>query len=159
MFLWRDNLGHEFDILHETPQGLQAIEIKSCSTKSIRACDEKRWMKITAPRQDAALTPRQAPCHHQFRSHRLLQARQRQTGHRPRAQRGAGSPLYPGRSAQRLSLAPRHRWRERSAPTRSRGSTLRHRIHSQSAARATRVTVLTPGSAPGTSPPAAAQCS
>ena len=32
LFFWRDNLGHEIDIVHETPQGLQAIEIKSGST-------------------------------------------------------------------------------------------------------------------------------
>jgi len=32
LFFWRDNVGHEIDIVHETPQGLQAIEIKSGST-------------------------------------------------------------------------------------------------------------------------------
>ncbi len=32
LFFWRDNLGLELDVLHETPQGLQAIEIKSGST-------------------------------------------------------------------------------------------------------------------------------
>ena len=32
LFFWRDNVGHEIDILFETPKGLQAIEIKSGST-------------------------------------------------------------------------------------------------------------------------------
>ncbi len=32
LYFWRDNVGHEVDILYETPQGLQAIEIKSGST-------------------------------------------------------------------------------------------------------------------------------
>jgi uncharacterized protein len=32
LFFWRDNVGHEVDVLWETPQGLQALEIKSGST-------------------------------------------------------------------------------------------------------------------------------
>jgi len=32
LFFWRDNVGHEVDVLYETQQGLQAIEIKSGST-------------------------------------------------------------------------------------------------------------------------------
>lgn len=32
LFFWRDNVGHEIDVLFETPKGLQAIEIKSGST-------------------------------------------------------------------------------------------------------------------------------
>jgi predicted AAA+ superfamily ATPase len=32
LFFWRDSLGHEVDLLYETPQGLQAVEIKSGST-------------------------------------------------------------------------------------------------------------------------------
>jgi len=32
LFFWRDNVGHEVDVVLETPQGLQAIEIKSGST-------------------------------------------------------------------------------------------------------------------------------
>ena len=32
LFFWRDNVGHEIDLLFETPTGLQAIEIKSGST-------------------------------------------------------------------------------------------------------------------------------
>lgn len=32
LFFWRDNTGHEVDVVYETPQGLQGIEIKSGST-------------------------------------------------------------------------------------------------------------------------------
>lgn len=32
IFFWRDNVGHEIDVLYETPKGIQAIEIKSGST-------------------------------------------------------------------------------------------------------------------------------
>jgi predicted AAA+ superfamily ATPase len=32
LFFWRNNVGHEVDVVFETPQGLQAIEIKSGST-------------------------------------------------------------------------------------------------------------------------------
>ncbi len=32
LYFWRDNVGHEVDLLFETPQGLQAVEIKSGST-------------------------------------------------------------------------------------------------------------------------------
>ena len=32
LFFWRDNVGHEVDVVLETPEGLQAIEIKSGST-------------------------------------------------------------------------------------------------------------------------------
>jgi uncharacterized protein len=32
LFFWRDNLGNEMDVVLETPEGLQAIEIKSGST-------------------------------------------------------------------------------------------------------------------------------
>ncbi len=32
LYFWRDNLGHEVDVVLETPEGLQAIEIKSGST-------------------------------------------------------------------------------------------------------------------------------
>jgi hypothetical protein len=32
LYFWRDNVGHEIDILYETPSGLQAVEIKSGST-------------------------------------------------------------------------------------------------------------------------------
>ncbi|MDX1914867.1 MAG: ATP-binding protein [Methylophilus sp.] len=32
LYFWRDNVGHEVDVVYETPQGLQAVEIKSGST-------------------------------------------------------------------------------------------------------------------------------
>ena len=32
LYFWRDNVGHEVDVLYETPRGLQAVEIKSGST-------------------------------------------------------------------------------------------------------------------------------
>lgn len=32
LYFWRDNVGHEVDLLFETPQGLQPVEIKSGST-------------------------------------------------------------------------------------------------------------------------------
>ena len=32
LFFWRDNTGHEVDVVYETPQGLQGVEIKSGST-------------------------------------------------------------------------------------------------------------------------------
>ena len=32
LYFWRDNVGHEVDVLYETPSGLQAMEIKSGST-------------------------------------------------------------------------------------------------------------------------------
>ena len=32
LFFWRDNAGHEVDLLFDTPQGMQAVEIKAGST-------------------------------------------------------------------------------------------------------------------------------
>jgi hypothetical protein len=32
LYFWRDHVGHEVDVLYETPQGLQAVEIKSGGT-------------------------------------------------------------------------------------------------------------------------------
>ncbi|OGT72560.1 MAG: AAA family ATPase [Gammaproteobacteria bacterium RIFCSPLOWO2_02_FULL_57_10] len=32
LYFWRDNVGHEMDLLYETPAGLQAVEIKSGAT-------------------------------------------------------------------------------------------------------------------------------
>ncbi len=32
LYFWRDNIGHEVDVVYETPQGLQGVEIKSGST-------------------------------------------------------------------------------------------------------------------------------
>lgn len=50
LFFWRDSLGHEVDVVFETPEGLQAIEIKSGSTL---AAD---W--TTGPRQWQAFAER-----------------------------------------------------------------------------------------------------
>ncbi len=48
LYFWRDNSGQEIDVLCETTQGLQAIEIKSGSTY---ACDWvqslKKWQSLT----------------------------------------------------------------------------------------------------------------
>lgn len=32
LYFWRDNVGHDVDMLYETPHGLQSVEIKSGST-------------------------------------------------------------------------------------------------------------------------------
>lgn len=55
LYFWRDNVGHEVDVLYETPHGLQALEIKSGSTfasdwpKAVR-----KWCAFTG---DEALNP------------------------------------------------------------------------------------------------------
>jgi predicted AAA+ superfamily ATPase len=55
LYFWRDNIGHEVDILYETPLGLQAVEIKSGSTFAsdwpAAAC---KWQKFAG---DEALPP------------------------------------------------------------------------------------------------------
>jgi predicted AAA+ superfamily ATPase len=55
LYFWRDNVGHEVDVLYETPQGLQAVEIKSGSTFAsdwpAAAC---KWQKFAG---DEALPP------------------------------------------------------------------------------------------------------
>ena len=52
---WRDSTGHEVDLLLETPQGLQAIEIKSGSTFASDWPDAiHKWQKSAA---DTALPP------------------------------------------------------------------------------------------------------
>lgn len=44
LHFWRDNVGHEVDVLIESPQGLQAIEIKSGSTFATDWMDGlKKW--------------------------------------------------------------------------------------------------------------------
>jgi len=49
LYFWRDNVGHEVDVLFETPQGLQAIEIKSGSTFAPDWPDAARkWQKFAA---------------------------------------------------------------------------------------------------------------
>jgi len=56
LFFWRDNTGHEVDVVYDTPQGLQGVEIKSGSTfasdwpKAIN-----KWISL-AP--DQVCTPR-----------------------------------------------------------------------------------------------------
>jgi predicted AAA+ superfamily ATPase len=47
LYFWRDNVGHEVDLLYETPQGLQAVEIKSGSTfASDWTASVRQWLKI-----------------------------------------------------------------------------------------------------------------
>jgi predicted AAA+ superfamily ATPase len=47
LYFWRDSAGHEVDVLIETAQGLQAIEIKSGSTFASDWPDSlKKWKKI-----------------------------------------------------------------------------------------------------------------
>lgn len=55
LYFWRDNVGHEIDLLYETPRGLQAIEIKSGGTFAddwLGPC--RVWTKFAA---DEALEP------------------------------------------------------------------------------------------------------
>ena len=47
LFFWRDNAGHEVDLLFDTPQGMQAVEIKSGSTFASDWPDAiHRWAKF-----------------------------------------------------------------------------------------------------------------
>lgn len=47
LYFWRDNVGHEVDVLIESPQGLQALEIKSGSTFASDWTDGlKKWQKF-----------------------------------------------------------------------------------------------------------------
>ena len=49
LYFWRDNVGHEVDVLYETPQGLQAVEIKSGSTfASDWPNAANKWRSFTA---------------------------------------------------------------------------------------------------------------
>jgi predicted AAA+ superfamily ATPase len=55
LYFWRDNVGHEVDVLYETPQGLQAIEIKSGSTfASDWPTAVRKWQTFSG---DEALMP------------------------------------------------------------------------------------------------------
>ncbi|MDP1615229.1 MAG: ATP-binding protein [Methylococcales bacterium] len=55
LFFWRDNIGNEVDVLYETSQGLQAIEIKSGSTfASDWPNAVQKWRKFAG---DDALQP------------------------------------------------------------------------------------------------------
>lgn len=49
LYFWRDNAGHEVDVLYETAQGLQAVEIKSGSTFASDWPDAiHKWQKFAA---------------------------------------------------------------------------------------------------------------
>ncbi len=55
LYFWRDNVGHEVDLLYETPAGLQAVEIKSGATFAddwARAA--RQWAKFAG---EEALAP------------------------------------------------------------------------------------------------------
>ena len=55
LYFWRDNLGHEVDVLIESAQGLQALEIKSGSTFAPDWMDGlKKWQKIAG---DESIAP------------------------------------------------------------------------------------------------------
>ncbi|MBK7003435.1 MAG: ATP-binding protein [Rhodoferax sp.] len=55
LYFWRDSAGHEVDLLFETPQGMQAVEIKSGSTFAPDWPDAiLKWQKFSA---DASLPP------------------------------------------------------------------------------------------------------
>lgn len=55
LYFWRDNTGHEVDLLYETSQGLQAIEIKSGSTfANDWLTPARKWQKFAGAE---ALTP------------------------------------------------------------------------------------------------------
>ena len=48
LYFWRDSLGHEIDLVYETPRGLQAIEIKSGSTWSNEWIESlQEWQSIS----------------------------------------------------------------------------------------------------------------
>ncbi len=55
LYFWRDSAGHEVDLLYETPQGMQAIEVKSGSTFASDWPDAiQKWQKFAV---GAALPP------------------------------------------------------------------------------------------------------
>lgn len=48
LYFWRDNVGHEMDLLYETPAGLQAVEIKSGATfASDWLSGPDKWLSFT----------------------------------------------------------------------------------------------------------------
>lgn len=48
LYFWRDNVGHELDLLFETPEGLQAVEIKSGHTfASDWPAAALKWQKLS----------------------------------------------------------------------------------------------------------------
>lgn len=55
LYFWRDNIGHEVDVLYETPVGLQAVEIKSGGTfASDWPASVRKWQDFAG---DEALRP------------------------------------------------------------------------------------------------------
>ena len=55
LYFWRDNVGHEIDVLYETDSGLQAVEIKSGTTfASDWPAAVRKWQGFT---KDEALRP------------------------------------------------------------------------------------------------------
>ncbi|WP_439589247.1 ATP-binding protein [Hydrogenophaga sp.] len=58
LHFWRDSLGHEVDIVFETPEGLQAIEVKSGSTLvSDWAEGARQWQELARRDQTPLRTP------------------------------------------------------------------------------------------------------
>lgn len=55
LFFWRDSLGHEVDVVFETPEGLQAIEVKAGSTLASDWADGPRQWQSLAERDKAPL--------------------------------------------------------------------------------------------------------
>lgn len=55
LFFWRDSLGHEVDVVFETPEGLQALEIKSGSTLASDWTDGPRQWQVFAERDQTPL--------------------------------------------------------------------------------------------------------
>ena len=55
LFFCRDSQGHEVDVLFETPEGLQAIEIKSGSTLASDWTTGPRQWQAFAERENTAL--------------------------------------------------------------------------------------------------------
>jgi len=55
LFFWRDSQGHEVDVLFETPEGLQAIEIKSGSTLASDWTQGPRQWQAFAERENTPL--------------------------------------------------------------------------------------------------------
>ncbi|MDO9435639.1 ATP-binding protein [Hydrogenophaga sp.] len=58
LFFWRDSLGHEVDVVFETPEGLQAIEFKSGSTlASDWANGPRQWQSLAERDKTPLRTP------------------------------------------------------------------------------------------------------
>lgn len=54
LFFWRDNVGHEVDVVFETPAGLQAVEVKSGGTFATDwPASVLKWQRLA----EGALTP------------------------------------------------------------------------------------------------------